>query len=111
MTSTRKRPRRDRGATSPGPVQASSPAQASPPLKPFAEWRWRTFPVYFAFSLALFIGVYVGLLAAAANDAGNGSISLVLAGLPAIMLGLGLSRIVVRVMMTRGVVRPRAKRR
>lgn len=111
MTSTRKRPRRDRSSSVAAQSQPVSQPQPSKGLKPLAEWRWRTFPVYFAFSLALFIGVYVGLLAAAANDAGNSSISLVLAGLPAIMLGLGLSRIVVRFMMTRGVIRPRPKRK
>ncbi|KAA0230051.1 hypothetical protein EDM76_11640 [bacterium] len=112
MTSTRKRPRRDRAEAPPAPAsQGVAPVQAGRALKPPPEWRWRTFPVYFAFSLALFVGVYVGLLAAAANDAGNGSISLLLAGIPAVMLGLGLSRIVVRFMMTRGVIRPRAKRK
>lgn len=111
MTSTRKRTRRGRTSSAPAQSQPAPQPQQSKALKPLAEWRWRTFPVYFAFSLALFIGVYVGLLAAAANDAGNSSISLVLAGVPAIMLGLGLSRMVVRFMMTRGVIRPRPKRK
>lgn len=108
MTATRKRPRRERGSS---PAPASPPNPAPPALRPLPEWRWRTFPVYLAFSLALFIGVYVGLIAAEANDAGNSTVSLLLAGVPAILLGLGLSRLVIRFMMTRGIVKPRAKKR
>jgi len=80
-------------------------------LAPLPAWKWRTFPVYFAFSLALFIGVYVGLIAATASDAGNSSIGLLVAGIPAVMLGLGFSRLMLRFMMARGIIKPRAKRR
>ncbi len=109
MTTTRKRSRRERPAPGASAARPTPAVQAA--LAPLPAWKWRTFPVYFAFSLALFIGVYVGLLAAAATDAGNSSVSLVVAGVPAVMLGLGFSRMMLRLMMTRGIIKPRAKRK
>ena len=109
MTTTRRRTRRDR--SSPAPAAARPPAPGVPSPPPLPEWKWRTFPVYFAFSFALFVGIYVGLLTAAVSDAGNSGIALIVAGIPAIMLGLGLSRMVTRFFMRRGIVKPRPKRK
>jgi hypothetical protein len=109
MTTTRKRSRRERPAPGAAPARPTPAVQAA--LAPLSTWKWRTFPVYFAFSLALFIGVYVGMLAYAANDAGNTTVGLVVAGVPAVMLGLGFSRLMLRFMMTRGIIKPRTKRK
>lgn len=108
MTATRRRSRRERN---PGVMPPRAAPSLPPSLAPLPAWKWRTFPVYFAFSLALFIGVYVGMLAYAANDAGNSNVSLLVAGVPAVMLGLGFSRMMLRLMMTRGVIKPRPKRK
>ncbi len=108
MTAARKRSRRD---LSPGLVAPRAAPPVPPALAPLPAWKWRTFPVYFAFSLALFIGVYAGMVAYEVNNDGNSNVALVVLGVPAVMLGLGFSRMMLRVMMARGVIKPRAKRK
>ena len=74
-------------------------------------WRWKTFPVYFAFSVGLFLGVYGGAIGAitASGDDGNSAFFLIVSVLAAILLGFGLSRIVVRWMTQRNWVKPRRR--
>ena len=108
VTATRKRNRRER---SPGALPPRTAAPLPPALAPLPPWKWRTFPVYFAFSLALFIGVYAGMLAYEVNDKGNSNVALLVLGIPAVMLGLEFSRMMLRLMMTRGVIKPRPKRK
>jgi hypothetical protein len=75
-----------------------------------APWNWRTFPVYFAFSLGLFIGVYLGFIAGVLNDS-NGTVAVVVFIVAALFLGFGFSRLTTRFMINRRWVKPRAKRR
>ncbi len=84
---------------------AAVQAQAAPtpvmpgyePL-PMPKWHWRTFPVYFAFSVGGFLGLYMGLIAGAT---GNGTVQLVFFVTWALLLGFGFSRITSRWMMSR----------
>jgi len=73
------------------------------------RWQWRTFPVYFAFALGGFIGLYMGLIAAAANE----TVQLVFFMLWAILLGFGFSRVTSRFMISRnwGPAARRARKR
>lgn len=92
--------------------------QESPPAQrpgfvpvPLPAWRWRTFPVYFAFAMGLFLGVYAGAIAGIVNENGNNVPMLVVFLVAAIMLGLGLSRLTTRWMMSRNWIKPRPRKR
>ena len=63
------------------------------------KWNWRTFPVYFAFSVGGFIGLYMGLIAGATN---NAALTAVVFGLWAVLLGFGLSRFTSMWLLSRG---------
>ena len=76
-------------------------------LRPLPEWKWRTFPVYFAFSLGAFVGLYLGLIAAA-GPAWLGTAVFITV---AILLGLGLSRLTTRWLVTKELMRRREKRK
>jgi hypothetical protein len=73
------------------------------------RWQWRTFPVYFAFSLGGFLGLYMGLIASATSE----TVQLVFFMVWAILLGFGFSRITSRWMISRnwGPVARRARKR
>ncbi|HEY5477710.1 MAG TPA: hypothetical protein VIK11_13470 [Tepidiformaceae bacterium] len=104
MPATRRRTRKPRTASA-GPGNASIAPQTPPRVNAaLAPWHWRTFPVYFAFSLGGFIGLYMGIISQSVN---NSILSLVVFILFASLLGFGLSRITTRVMVTRNWVRPR----
>lgn len=60
---------------------------------PMPKWHWRTFPVYFAFAVGGFIGLYTALLAEATS---NSNVWLVVFGFWAVLLGFGFSRITSR---------------
>lgn len=75
----------------------ASSSSAYQPI-PMPKWEWRTFPVYFAFSLGGFIGLYMGLIAGAT---GNSTVSFVAFTIWAILLGFAFSRITSRWMMSR----------
>lgn len=94
MTPPRRRSRRSRGAGQ----QAAGDGVATQPggtqhRQRGANWTWRTFPVYFGFSLGIFIGLYLGLWAAWLEREGNDVLYLGIFVTVAIMLGLGLSRL------------------
>ncbi len=72
------------------------------------KWDWRTFPVYFAFSLGGFIGLYMGLVAGATS---NSIVSLVAFTVWAILLGFGFSRITSRWMISHNWGKRRMKKR
>lgn len=72
------------------------------------NWEWRTFPVYFAFSLGGFIGLYMGLVAGATS---NNTVSLIVFTVWAILLGFGFSRITSRWMMSHNWGRRRTRKR
>lgn len=106
MTTTRKRTRRPHnGATT--PPQAQRPGAPGQPSS-LPQWRWRTFPVYFAFSLGAFIAAYVGVLAGIAEErGGNQTPVLVLFITVALLLGFGFSRITTRWLLTRRFAKAR----
>jgi hypothetical protein len=76
---------------------ASRPAQLT-------EYRWLTFPVYFAFSVGLFAGLYLGIVSAAVD---NTWFTLIVFTASAMLMGWALSRLVVRWMVRRNWVRGR----
>lgn len=70
-------------------------------------WRWRTFPVCFAFSIGAFIGLYLGVIAQVATDAGNNFLSSGIFIAIALMMGLGFSRLSTRWLTSRRWIRQR----
>ena len=101
--------RRKRDTNAPRPELArSSPAPAKGPIptqpRQLGEWNWKTFPVFFAFSLGGFLGLYLGILTEATN---NGWFEIVVFSGFAMLLGWGLSRIVVRWLVRRRILKPR----
>ncbi|MEO8538439.1 MAG: hypothetical protein ABI577_01770 [bacterium] len=101
----RKRPTVSVGGNSP---HATAPAVAGMAPMPMPHWQWRTFPVYFAFSIGGFLGLYMGLIAGATS---NSTISIVAFSFWAILLGFGFSRFVSRWMMSKGWARQRTVRK
>lgn len=113
MTAKR-RARRSRGggaAVQQQPAQARAEGQAAGlPSQP--QWKWKTFPVYFAAALALFVGVYVGYLAGYLQfEEDNATVGMVAFIVSAIFLGFGFSRLTTRLMMSRQWIKPRPRRR
>jgi hypothetical protein len=100
MSATSKRRRRKTN-----PLPAADGAVAA--VKPLTEWRWRTFPVFFALSAGLFIGLQLGVVVASANS----TASLIIFIAVAVVLGLGLSRLTTRWLIERQWIKPRPKRR
>lgn len=102
MSPSRRRRRRVREPAqgSEGPTRQ----QAAPP--PLAEWRWRTMPVFIALSVGLFVGLYLGIAVQ-----GSGIVATVVFLVVAGMLGISVSRYVMRLLMQRGIIKPQAKRR
>lgn len=74
-------------------------------------WRWRTFPVYFAFSLGAFLGLYLGVIAQVATDQGNNLVSSGIFIAIALMLGLGFSRLSTRWLTSRRWIKQREAKR
>lgn len=72
------------------------------------EWRWLTFPVYVAFSLGGFIGLYLGLLVQGTDNTVFTYTTFIVF---ATLLGFGLSRITTRWLVNRRVIRPKARPR
>ncbi len=104
--------RRERRTTKAHPVSESTTSQAPAGLPPLPVWRWRTFPVYFAGALGLFIGVYVGYLVGFVHaETDNGTPTLVVFVTASLLVGFGLSRVTSRFMITRRWVKPRPKRK
>ena len=107
----RKRTRRDRGERSEQPQAAAQSGGSNQPAPPGPIWKWRTFPVYFAFALGAFIGLYAGILGSALQDEGEGwFLTATFIGV-AIMLGLGFSRLSTRWLMDRNWIKPRSARK
>ncbi len=102
MSPSRRRRRRIRGPAEGGGEPAAK-QQAAPPL---AEWRWRTMPVFIALSVGLFVGLYLGIAVQ-----GSGIVATVVFLIVAGMLGISVSRYVMRLLMQRGIIKPQARRR
>lgn len=119
VTPAKRRQRRQRthAVTSGGEQVAGAPASAPAVVTgvvPMPEWKWRTFPVFFALSLGLLIGTVAGALSGyVAGDSGDQTWLNVTYIIAAIMMGLGLSRFMTRFMMSRQWIKPRpaAKKR
>ena len=80
-------------------------------VKPVPQWRWMTFPVFFALSVGLFVGVYAGWLAGfIASDSGNQSLTTIVFIVAALFMGFSLSRVVTRFIVSHNWVKPRVKR-
>jgi uncharacterized membrane protein YfcA len=102
MSATSKRRRRRSTQPATGEPQAvGSTVQQLP------EWRWRTFPVFFALAAGTFIGMQLGIVVSAANS----TVSLVVFIFVAVLLGLALSRVTTRWLIERRWIKPRPKRR
>lgn len=107
-------PRRRRRAARPQQLhsmESLATGQQAAVTPPGAVWKWRTFPVYFAFALGSFLGVYAGLLSAWFNDEGQTWLATSVFIAVAIMLGLGLSRLTTRWLITRRWIRAREQQR
>lgn len=87
----------------PAPVSATTAPRLAPP-----KYQWRQFPVYFALSLGMFIGLELGLIAGWLES--SLLTTLFSAGV-AVFLGFGVARLVVVWMIGRNWVRPRPRRR
>ena len=64
-------------------------------------------PVFVALSIGLFVGMMVGSVAGAGGSLVATIVFLVVAG----MMGISLSRVVMRWLMQRGIIKPQARRR
>jgi len=62
------------------------------------NWQWRTFPVYLAFAVGGFIGLYMGLISGATD---NGAIYTFSFVFWALLLGFGFSRLTTRWILSR----------
>lgn len=102
--------RRKRDTNAPRP-ELTRPAHtpprhaASAQPRALAEWKWSTFPVFFAFSLGGFLGLYLGILT---ESTSNGWFRIIVFSGFAMLLGWGLSRILVRWLVHRRILKPRA---
>lgn len=110
MTATKRRPRRSRPAHT---ASAAAPAAFQAPEviykgRPMPEWKWRTFPVYFAFAFGGFLGMYAGFAAGALESE---LFTLGVFVTFALLLGLGLSRLSSRWMLSKNFIKPRPQRK
>ena len=106
MTTTRKRTTRRTHAGGGQPQQLAKGAAV--PGQSLPSWHWRTFPVYFAFSLGAFLAAYVGVIAGIAEErSGNETPVLVLFVTVALLLGFAMSRITTRFLLTRRFAKAR----
>jgi hypothetical protein len=72
------------------------------------EWKWRTFPVYFAFWLGALIFLELGIIAGAV---GESTFTTVVSAVVALFLGFGVARLTTNWMRQRNWVKPRSKRK
>lgn len=108
-TSKKRTQRRARGAQS-QQQQVQGAASQPTQILPLPQWNWRTFPVFFAFALGLFLGSYFGVLAGdiqARND--NPVLVWVIFITSALLLGLAFSRFTTRWMLSRKIYRAQRK--
>jgi hypothetical protein len=99
-------PQTARPAGEAAPVAAgSSPTGRSIPMP---DWKWKTFPVYFAFAIGGFIGMYTGVVAGAAE---SNNYFTIIAIFWAVLLGFGFSRFTTRWIVSRQWARRRSRNR
>jgi len=83
--------------------EANGAAPAHVPVA-MPNWKWKTFPVYFAFSVGGFIGLYFGVIVQATE---NSALTYGVFVAFALLLGFGLSRLTTRFLISRNWVKPR----
>ena len=104
MTAAKRRSRRPRNRQRTGDAPPG-PATTPPRIAPLPEWKWRTFPVFFAFTLGGFIGVYAGFIAAEASPTTQSVIFIIFASL----MGFGMARMGTQWLKRRQVIKPRPR--
>ncbi|MCZ2109262.1 MAG: hypothetical protein LC118_06820 [Dehalococcoidia bacterium] len=98
MTTTKKRGVRRRG----GGAGSVPPSVEQRTASRLPVWRWRTFPVYFAFSLGAFLGVYLGFIAGYIQGHDDKStMGYVLFISVALLMGFAFARLTTRYLLTR----------
>ncbi len=77
------------------------------------EWRWRTFPVFFAFAFGVFLGTWAGVSAGIISQGSDGNTlpMNLLFIFSAVLMGLALSRFLTRWIISRQWVKPRQGRK
>lgn len=103
MSTTRRR----RKAPAHGPGTTAPQATPTAQPVPLPPWKWRTFPVFFMFSLGGFLGLYMGVIAGAAE---SGAFFTVFSIIWAVMLGAAFSRLSTHWIVSRRWARRQAKR-
>jgi len=98
--SARKRRNRQPGAQA-AAASAAVPGGTSAGGKgAIAPWKWRTFPVFFAFALGGFVGLYMGIFSAESPG-----FFVFASAFWAVILGLGFSRITTRWIANKSLAR------
>jgi hypothetical protein len=113
MSAQRRRQRRQR---TPAAATASTPQPAATPspeshVVPMPAWRWRTFPVFFALAVGLFLGTWGGVAAGLVAADGSDLPMNLLFVVSAVFMGLALSRFMTRWMISRQWVKPKPRRK
>ncbi|MEO9256625.1 MAG: hypothetical protein ABI305_13880 [Tepidiformaceae bacterium] len=116
MSAARKRSARRSGSAAPAASTQQAPPQAQskrPEYKPFEpeplpKWQWFTIPVFFAFAIGGFIGLELGVVAGSTN---NGRLTMAVAVIFALILGLSFSRIFTRLAVSKQWIKPRGQQR
>ncbi len=100
--STRKRRGRQPGPPSAGVTGGAGrqPAAAGAGKGTMPPWKWRTFPVFFAFALGGFVGLYMGIFSAESPG-----FFVFASAFWAVILGLGFSRITTRWIANKSLAR------
>ena len=116
MSATRKRAPRTRNKAGAATAAAVSTAEVASKAKgssdryiepkPMPDWKWKTFPVFFALAIGGFIGLYMGIVVQAANNSKVSTFVFVAFALP---LGFGFSKLSTRFVLSRRIVKLRAK--
>ena len=88
------------------PAETKEQPQPAARAVPLPDWKWKTFPVYFAFALGGFIGMYTGVIAGV-----NSGYFSIIAVVWAILLGVGFSRFSTRWILSRQWAKRQAAKR
>lgn len=98
--STRKRRNRQPGSPSAAATVAGGRPTAPAGKGTMTPWKWRTFPVFFAFALGGFVGLYMGIFSAESPG-----FFVFASAFWAVILGLGFSRITTRWIASKSLAR------
>ncbi len=91
------------------PVAAEAkeqPPAGARPL-PMPDWKWKTFPVFFAFAIGGFVGMYTGVVASVDDS----RYFTIVAIFWAVLLGFGFSRFSTRWILSRQWAKRQAAKR